>query len=330
MSRALLALGSNLGDRAAALDAAENAIAALPHTRLLAKSGWRPSAAVGGPPGQPGFLNGAVLIETSLPPLELFNRLQQIEQAAGRVRDQRWGPRIIDLDLLIYDDFVADSHRLVVPHPRLAFRRFVLEPAAQIAGDMIPPTSDLTIAELLSRLTTTRAYLAIMGPPGSGKTRLAREIADRSGCRLLLDTAENVGPVEAISAGPELAREIEFLARRSRRLTRATWPADGTWTVSDFWLDQSLAWCEAQQGDAARSHIETAYRQYCVDAVAPRFLAVLDADDSGDANRDAGFEGRLHSAMRALASQGGQPPVLWLSSGDWQESVAELLAVLAG
>ena len=152
MARALIALGSNLGDRTATLNAAAAAIAVLPQSRLLAKSSWIESAPVGGPP-QPAYLNGAVLIETSLDPFDLFERLRQIEDCHGRVRTVRWGPRTLDLDLLLYGQDVIDTERLTVPHPRMASRRFVLEPAAQIAADMVHPAIGITIGELLAQLS---------------------------------------------------------------------------------------------------------------------------------------------------------------------------------
>ena len=330
MPRVLIALGSNSDDRAAQLDAAVAAIEALPQTDLIAKSSWLESAPVGGPL-QPAYLNGAVLIETSLGPSDLFERLRQIEDARGRVRTVRWGPRTLDLDLLLYGDFATDSERLTLPHPRLAFRRFVLEPAAQIAPGMVHPTTGMTISELLARLASTPSYLAIMGPPGSGKTRLAAEIARQTGCRVLYDPAGNSnGGVS--SASPELAREIEFLARRSRLIARDQQVVN-TWAISDFWLAQSLAWSEAEHGGELKSQVEAAYERHRVEAMPARFLAVIDvgrSPGSTPGTMGAGLRERLRGAMRALAGERGQPPVVWLSSGDWEGAVAELLAVLAG
>ncbi|OYV87255.1 MAG: 2-amino-4-hydroxy-6-hydroxymethyldihydropteridine diphosphokinase, partial [Planctomycetia bacterium 21-64-5] len=164
MARALIALGANLGDRQAALEAAVAALAGLAESRLLAASSWMQSPHVGGPP-QPDYLNGAVLIETSLGPFDLLDRLQQIEHAAGRVRTIYWGPRTLDLDLLLYDDMVVETDRLRLPHPRLAFRRFVLLPAAEIAPTMPHPVFHTTLAELLRNWELTKPYLALLGPP---------------------------------------------------------------------------------------------------------------------------------------------------------------------
>ena len=135
-------------------------LVAQPQIAVAAVSCWRETAPVGGPPGQPPFLNGALLAETSLAPHDLLAALQQIENDLGRRRAERWGPRTIDLDLLLYDELVLDTPSLTLPHPRMAWRRFVLEPAAEVAGAMLHPTIGWTIARLLEHLNTARPYVA--------------------------------------------------------------------------------------------------------------------------------------------------------------------------
>ena len=134
-SRAHVGLGANLGaDLLATLTQAAQALAALPDTRLLAlSSAWR-SAPVDA--GGPDFLNAVAALETGLPPLELLDALQAIEQAHGRERPYRNAPRTLDLDLLLYGDLVLDTPRLTLPHPRLAERAFVLRPLLEIAPDL--------------------------------------------------------------------------------------------------------------------------------------------------------------------------------------------------
>ncbi|HWB08836.1 MAG TPA: 2-amino-4-hydroxy-6-hydroxymethyldihydropteridine diphosphokinase [Pirellulales bacterium] len=346
MARALIALGSNLGDRGGTLDAAVAAVSRLPQTWLLATSSWIESAPIG--PPQPAYLNGALLVETSLEPLDLLDRLKSIENAAGRVRTLHWGPRTLDLDLLLYADRVCDDHRLTLPHPRVALRRFVLEPAAQIAAAMVHPTTGMTIGELLARFNSTPAYVAVMGPPGSGKTRLAQEVAQRSGALLLLDPegAEVMVRTSAPSpfdersptnsASPAIDREIEFLARRSRLIAVENQPP-GRAMISDFWLAQSLAWSEAEYGADIAARVEAAYRKFESRVLPARFLAVLDVgprqtERTGDAGSAAGgdFYGRVRSAMRSLVRRPGQPPAVWLATDNWENAVAEVLAALAG
>jgi len=150
--KAYVALGSNLGERRANLDAAVERLAAAPEVRVLARSSWRETAPVGGPPGQPDYLNGVVEVETSLAPRELLSRIKEIEQELGRVRAERWGPRAIDCDLVLYGGAVVDEPGLTVPHPRMRERRFVLSPLAEVAPEARDPVTGLTAGELLARL----------------------------------------------------------------------------------------------------------------------------------------------------------------------------------
>ena len=152
MPQALLALGSNLGDRAATL---ERAIDLLRHTAgiaVLRVSQWHETEPVGGPAGQNRYLNGAALVKTALDPQAFLCELQRIEAELGRIRGERWGPRTIDLDLLLYDALVVDTESLTIPHPRMTERRFVLVPAAEIAPAMLHPVSGCSLRDLLLRL----------------------------------------------------------------------------------------------------------------------------------------------------------------------------------
>ncbi|MEO6436645.1 MAG: 2-amino-4-hydroxy-6-hydroxymethyldihydropteridine diphosphokinase [Tepidisphaeraceae bacterium] len=151
-SIAYLALGANLGDRRANLDRALGLLRAMGDLRVTKVSSFLENLAVGGPPGSPAFLNAAAEIETTLPPRELLARLLNVEHQLGRERREKWGPRLIDLDLLLYGDQTIAEPNLQIPHPLMHERRFVLEPLAEIAPDVLHPTFGMSIRDLFKRL----------------------------------------------------------------------------------------------------------------------------------------------------------------------------------
>jgi 2-amino-4-hydroxy-6-hydroxymethyldihydropteridine diphosphokinase len=140
MTRVYVGLGSNLGDREAALRSAIELLGREPGVAVRAVSTFRETDPVG-VTEQPRFLNAVAELETAVPPRELLDRLLAIERELGRERtaERRWGPRAIDLDLLLYGDDVIDEQGLRVPHPRLAERRFVLEPLEELDPDLSLP-----------------------------------------------------------------------------------------------------------------------------------------------------------------------------------------------
>lgn len=158
MAQAYLALGSNLGDRAANLAAAREGLARLPSTTLLKTASVYETLPVGGPEGQGMFLNSAALVRTELPPHDFLRELHALERRVGRLRENetvRWGPRVIDIDILLWDDEIIDDETLTIPHPRMAERLFVLLPLAELDRDARHPVLNATAGELLTRLQNT-------------------------------------------------------------------------------------------------------------------------------------------------------------------------------
>ncbi len=182
---AAVGLGSNVGDRAGHLAMARAALDALPTTRLLAFSSAYETEPVG-VVDQPRFLNAAALLRTGLAPDQLLSHLHAIERSAGRDRSiaPRFGPRTLDLDLLLFAETILDRPDLALPHPRMHERAFVLVPLAEIAPGLAIPTLGITVAEALRRLPapSTVATLDRMPPkatPTSAKKNSPRKPAAR-------------------------------------------------------------------------------------------------------------------------------------------------------
>src|SRR5262245_3182163 len=126
--RAVLALGSNLGDRHGMLQGGVDALAKVPGVDVVAVSGVYETAPVGGPPGQDPYLNAVIVVDTTLPASVLLERCLAVEALFGRRRTERWGPRTLDIDVITYDDQVSADETLTLPHPRASERAFVLLP----------------------------------------------------------------------------------------------------------------------------------------------------------------------------------------------------------
>lgn len=147
--RAYIGLGSNLDNPLSQVRAALTELAKLPHTQLAAVSPLYRTPPMG-PADQPDYINAVAALDTGLEPLALLDQLQRIEQQHGRVRTLRWGPRTLDLDLLLYGDRVIKNERLAVPHPGLCERPFVIFPLQAIAPGLILPDG-ATLASLAEK-----------------------------------------------------------------------------------------------------------------------------------------------------------------------------------
>lgn len=171
-TKAILALGSNLGERNDTLSTAVADLVDPLEVRLLGVSPVVQTKPVGGPEGQPDFLNMVMAVETTLSPMELLQHCQAVEQKHHRVRDVRWGPRTLDVDIIVFGDDTSDDPVLTLPHPRAAERAFVLypwsllEPHAQLDGHSV---ADLAaVASDMPDIRPFDGYGDVAGFPAHG------------------------------------------------------------------------------------------------------------------------------------------------------------------
>jgi 2-amino-4-hydroxy-6-hydroxymethyldihydropteridine diphosphokinase len=238
MARCLVGCGSNVGNRREYLDRALELLRFMPGVTLESVSRYRDTRPIGGPAGQAAFLNAACLLETDLAPHDVLGMLSAVENTLHRERSERWGPRTVDLDLLLYEDVVLDTERLTLPHPRMSTRRFVLEPCVEIAPDFMHPLAACRLDSLLESISSTHPHIAVVGVPGAGAPAVAAAIADATLARLVRAAAEDavggaVSRLDAFRAEQAWRRRIEACARP---LAEANWPHDPHGTVADYWL----------------------------------------------------------------------------------------------
>lgn len=159
-----VALGSNLDDPQKLVEIGLEGLNRLEETRLLSCSRRYRTAPLGGPAGQPDYVNAVARLETRMHALDLLKQLQAIEAASGRKREERWGPRTLDLDLLLYGQETIDTPELKVPHPRLSSRAFVLIPLSEIAPTGLVIPGQGVLAELLVRVGTGGVQAIVAAP----------------------------------------------------------------------------------------------------------------------------------------------------------------------
>ncbi len=158
MARVFVGIGSNLGDRSALLQQALDDCRMMPLTAVVCSSSVYETSPVG-MHEQPQFLNAVIELSTSLVPLELLRQLKIIEKKLGRKDTTRWGPRTIDLDILLYDDSVIESDELTIPHPRMTERKFVLVPLVELDPAVVHPLEQKAVDAILVRCSSTETVV---------------------------------------------------------------------------------------------------------------------------------------------------------------------------
>ena len=324
MVHCLIALGSNQGDSPKTLSEAVDALGAVPGVGVVRHSSWHVTPSVGGPGGQPDFLNGAAVIETQLEPQPLLEHLHQIERRLGRRRRVRWDRRTLDLDLLLYGEEELGLPGVTVPHPRMSFRRFVLEPAAEVAGDLVHPTSGKTIAELLAHLDESPQYVVTTSNRPSCAAILESLLHQRFGCPMLLphegvaekDPGSNPDPREFRQSIHRVQEKKiwEKSAGLVDRLSPYGSVSGGPIApvVSSFWLPAVEALCGTGSevlGESVRPALVIAW------------LTELDGPGRG-------HEWLSADALRGLLRESVRGPLLVLDTDDTDEAKHEAVAAV--
>jgi len=269
---AYIGLGSNLGNCQDNLRGALSVLSSHLEILVLATSSFCETSPLG-PQDQPNFLNAVTQIQTSLSYKELFEVLQSVEQKMGRKRGRQWGPRTIDLDLLLYDECVIDEPDLKVPHPQMHLRSFVLKGMCQLAGDCVHPQMGLTMAELYQYLNGRDFFLdsrkpqliSIAGNIGVGKTTLASRLAERLDAQFITEKYDENPYLADVYAGhAELALDSElfFLSSSASQLQKRKLKP-GRRYVSDYVFDKALiyasSWLNETDLQAYRKHYDSVF-----------------------------------------------------------------------
>jgi hypothetical protein len=228
--------------------------------------------------------------------------LLAVENTLQRSRETRWGPRSIDLDLLIYDDCILKTERLQVPHPRMTTRRFVLEPAAEIAADLEHPVSRCSIHELLENISQRHLHVAVVGVPGSGAPEIADAVADVTLSRLIhapapLPIAGWGALSEKQVSTKEPTEQLLLLSQKyADPLLKANWPDGPHGTVTDYWIESIRLAAENNSAIDTNKQFENAFASISQKTVTPHVVLLLNVNRQTLSERIAY---RAHAAQQS-------------------------------
>ena len=357
MACCLIGCGSNQGARREQLDRAIELLGVMPGIAMRAVSRHRETRPIGGPPDQAPFLNGACLIDTELGPHDLLGVLSAVENTLHRDRTDRWGPRTLDLDILLYDQLVLDNEvvdgsALTIPHPRMTTRRFVLEPAVEIAPGLLHPLSRCSLSDLLDNISQAHLNVAVVGVPGSGAAEVAGAVADATLARLVqapagLPWRKRSGLPD--DGDPDAAWSAA-LSACARPLETSTWPDDPHGTVADYWLGSHLVAAEDTLSPVALGRYTAEHAAVTAKTVTPHVAILLQASPETLAERtatasstmiDAGaqdnpvadlvrLQDRLLARLRCGTQAGDRGPhaVVVVAADDLSRAIAEAIAAV--
>lgn len=282
-----IGLGSNLGDRNANLHAALDALNAHPAVRVARTSTFYETVPLGSAQ-QPDYVNAVAALETSLEAGALLLLMRDIEDRLGRVRAERWQPRTIDLDLLLFDQQVIVTSELTIPHPGMHLRSFVLRGLCELGPELIHPVLRQSVAELYRRLNGRDFFIdaarpqliSIAGLIGVGKTTLASRLAECLNAKLIVEKYDDNPYLAEVYAGRKdmaLDSELFFLSSSATQLRRDRLKP-GSRYVSDYVFDKALiyasSWLEADDLELYKKHFSCVTQE-----VAEPVLAIYLYDD---------------------------------------------------
>ena len=286
MSRttAYIGLGSNLGDKIAFIDKAIHKLREIPDTVLTQVSTIMETKPLSDA-HQPAYLNCVAEIKTGLPAERLHKHLIRIENALGRERKQKWSPRTIDLDLLLFDSEIINNKTLIVPHPQMHLRSFALDGLRQLNPKMLHPDLNETVEVLAGRLNgcdyappmNKPRLISIAGNIGAGKTTLAKKLAATLSCRIILERYDTNPFLPKVYAGNRdlaLDSQLYFLTSRVEQLSPAILDK-GRPVVTDYVFQKELIYANLLLSDKQLELYLKIYERLSPAVVAPSVLLYL-------------------------------------------------------
>ena len=280
--KAYIGLGSNLGDRPRVIKQAVVALGRHREIEVVRVSDVKQTVALG-PSPQPEYLNGVAKIQTTLEPAKLLEVLLATEAMLGRERRGRWQSRTIDLDLLLYGQEIIQSTNLIVPHPQLHLRSFVLDGLCQLNDGLIHPLLNVSIRELLVRLNGQNLALnpqspqliSVAGLIGVGKTTLVNRLATALGAVTFMEPYETNPFLPQVYAGKKelsLDSQLYFLVHRAEQLNPKALPPDSI-SLTDYVFEKELIYARRLLDAEQLELYERLYKQ-SIENVAPPVLAI--------------------------------------------------------
>ena len=315
-----IGLGSNLGDRAGFLDKAIRMLGESEGVEVVRLSDIIETAALGDS-DQPKYLNSVAEIKTLLDPQELYRRMADIEEVLGRVRTEKWSPRVIDLDLLLYGEQVIKSDDLTVPHPQMHLRSFVLKGLCRLNRQLVHPVMKVSVVEMEGRLGggdftlnhDLPQVVSLAGVIGVGKTTLTQKLANYFGSKALFESYDTNPYMPQVYAGRKdlaLDSQLYFLISRVEQLNHNVL-GQGEVVVSDYVFDKEMIYARRLLNSQQLSRYWKYYQPFRAAIAAPVLVVYMT-----DSVRNC--LGRIHERNRPY-EQKIEPQFLEALGGDYEK-----------